>query len=216
MRTITITKTICQFDELTDKAKERAYNEIIGRYSSFESQCHSDDYKATLEEMEKVFHIKVYNWEVEGEGRYNFQFDFTTYRWDSYCCDYEDEPRMLVRYLNNEIFPMINGKYYGKCIRREDGTYDHKKRYSKIRMENCGCLLTGVCTDKAFDDAVYNAYEFVRRGYTIREYVLDTLEDFFSDWGRDLDYMYSEDFILDMIDTFGLEFYEDGTIYGES
>lgn len=214
MRTITITKTICQFEELTEKAKEKAVDNTIRSYGWSETEFLSDDYRATLEMLERTLHIKISPWEVDGQYRYNYKFRFTDYRWDSWTCDYEDDPKFLVRYLNNEILPFIQGKYYGKCYADENGNYIHKKRYSKITNET-SCLLTGTYTDRAFDEAVKNAYEFVRKGYTIREFVNEILDEFFTSWGRDLDYATTYEFAMDTIDSLGLEFYENGEIYGE-
>lgn len=216
MRTITITKTIYDFDELSEKAKESAANIIFQRYADFERETYIEDYRNTLEEMEKVLRIDIKSWDVEGEGRYDYRFDFVNYRWDNWLCeDYEVNPKYLVRFLNNEVFPMIKGKYYGKLIRKEDGSYEHKKRYSRIRMENTGCLLTGVYTDGVFDSAIYNAYYYVKERYSIDDFIRAILDDFFNEWGKFLDYLYTDEFVLDTIDSIGLEFYEDGTIYGE-
>ena len=214
MRTITITRTVCSFDELNDKAKERALNKVIESFGYDARDFTSDDYEGTLKEIEKVFHIKVQSWEVDSEYRYHYTFDFTNYRWDSWDCDYEDEPRMLTRFLNNEVFPWIKGRYFSKSYKDEDGKWVSKKRYSKVLPDRDGCYLTGVCTDYAFDKAIDNAFEYVRRGYTIRQFVNEVLDEFFSSWGKDLDYLLSEEYAKDQIDEREIEFYGNGDIYG--
>lgn len=202
-----VTTTVYQFNELSDEAKKKAIE--AWRYSIAEraDEADNDDYQSCLAEMEMAFDICVSNWEVDSCS-HHYRFSIVSDRFS----EYEDDPKMLLRYINKVYFLIYKGKYYGNLYRGNDGEWVHKKRYSKVLRE-LNCPLTGMWVDYAAEEAMKNAFEYVRNGKTIREFLDDMLNKFFSCWEDDMYHHLSDEYVEEEIINNGYEFLEDGSRY---
>lgn len=91
----TITKTVYTFDELSDEAKENAYNnDHINHDFAWD-----DEYRETLNRFCNIFDVKMHNWEVDYGGS-NYRPKCPTIAF--YCfavCLYGDKQKRLKTHL---------------------------------------------------------------------------------------------------------------------
>ena len=212
MRTITF--NVFQYDELSAEAKEKALDEMRETVSSMLCDFDADDYRDALKEIEEVFEIKVYDWCVGYPGTYC--------RWRFKECsrfsEMSDEPRFLVRYLDEVEGWCRKGRYYSTPFKPCPKSDEHpagltyKKRYSKVMFERNYCL-TGTWTSAVVDDYMNKRWDYVRNGKTIEDFIDDMLYDFFKQWERDQEYNYGDEAVEDTIIGNDYEFMEDGSRY---
>ena len=104
----TIERQIFRYDELSEQAKEVATESMREKISSARMESDSYDYRNTLDKIEQIFGVKIYDWNVNEYNSY-FRFEFTHIDEET-----ENEPRLLLRYLNTNVLPCIDNKirYY--------------------------------------------------------------------------------------------------------
>ena len=109
----TIVHQIFRYDELSEQAQKVAIESMRDENSSVRIESDSEEYRNTLDKIEHIFGVKVYDWSVD-EYNFYFRFDFTNIDEDT-----ENEPRLLLRYLNTNVLPCIDNKkrYYSKTAR---------------------------------------------------------------------------------------------------
>lgn len=213
MRTITF--NVFNFDELSAEAQAKALDNSRERVCSMLCDFDSDDYRSTLEEIEKIFEIKVYDWCVGYPGTYS--------RWrfneNSRFSQLSDNPRYLLRYLDEVERWCRKGKYYSGHWRNVPKSKEHPAglecltRYSKVMFER-NYALTGTWTSAVVDEYTgEKRWEYVRKNRTIEDYIDDMLYDFFKQWERDLDANYEDEAVKETIVANDYEFTEDGSIY---
>lgn len=198
----TIEHKIYRYDELSEQAQKLAIESTRERISSVRIESDSYDYRNTLDEIEHIFGVKVYNWHVD-EYNYYFRFDFTDIDEDM-----ENEPRLLLRYLNNNILPCIDNKkrYYSKTAR--------VSRKSRILCNNgYEYCLTGCWCDSAIDKALNNINQSVKNKFNARDFVGSILEGFFEQWRKDYEFASSDECIAEDIEANDYEFFENGKPY---
>lgn len=205
---------IYQYDELSAEAKEKAVDNVRETIGSMLCDFDADEYRSALKEIEKIFEIKVYDWSVGYPGTYS--------RWrfneNSRFSDMSDEPKYLVRYLDEVERYCRKGKYYSSSFRKVPVDKEHPaglaytKRYSKVMFER-NCCLTGTWTSAVVDDYMEKRWDYVRRHRTIEDFVDDMLYNFFKQWERDQECNYEDDAIIDTILGNDYEFTEDGMRY---
>ena len=199
----TIETKVYRYDELSSEAKENARNSLRDRLAENRIDADADDYRNTLAEIERIFRIKVRDWSVNGYSPTYFRFYFVNL--DE---DIENEPKFLLRYLNNFVLPYIDCRktYYTKNY--------HKKRKSRIlsypKYDFC---ITGAWTDIAVDDALNNIKESIMQGKSARDFVSDMLDSFFNQWNEDYEYACSDESIEEEILSNEYEFLENGKPY---
>ena len=195
----TIQYKVYNYDELSVQAQKMAVDSLRDKIASTRIESDADDYRNTLEMIEQVFRVKVRDWYIDG-CTYFFRFDFVGI--DE---DIENEPRLLLRYLNTNVLPCIDNKkrYYSKTAR--------VSRKSRIlcNKDYIYCL-TGCWTDSAVDDAMDNINQSAKKHLNAREFVEGILERFFKQWQNDYEYSYSDECITEEIEANDYEFYEDG------
>ena len=203
----TIETKVYQYEELSEQAKENARNSLRDRLSGNRIEIESDDYWNTLKKIEEIFGIKVRDWSVNGYSPTYFRFYFVNLDEDM-----ENEPKLLLRYLNRDVLPCIDCRktYYAKNFYK-----NHKKRksrisYPKFKYDFC---ITGAWTDCAVDDALNNIKESIMQGKSAREFVRNMLNNFFERWNKDYEYAYSDESIEDEIVNNEYEFLENGKPY---
>ena len=198
----TIERQIFRYDELSEQAKEVAVESMRENISSAIIESDSVDYNNTLNEIEQIFGVKIYDWNVNEYNSY-FRFEFTHIDEET-----ENEPRLLLRYLNTNVLPCIDNKkrYYSKTAKAS-----RKSRilYNKS-YEYC---LTGCWCDSALDNALNNIKQSVKNKFNARDFVESILEGFFEQWRNDYEYAISDECISEEIEANDYEFYENGKTY---
>ena len=198
----TIEHQIFRYDELSEQAQQVAIESMKDEISSVRTESESYEYRNTLEMIEQIFRVNVYDWHVNEYNSY-FRFDFVGI--DE---DVENEPRLLLRYLNTNVLPCIDNKkrYYSKTAR--------VSRKSRILCDkNYNYCLTGCWCDDAVDNALNNINKSVKNKFNAREFVRSMLEGFFEQWRRDYEYTCSDECITEEIEVNDYEFYENGKPY---
>lgn len=198
----TIEQQIYRYDELNDQAQKVAIEFMRDEISNVRIESDSYEYRNTLEKIEHIFGVKVYDWNVNEYNPY-FRFKFTNIEEDT-----ENEPRLLLRYLNTNVLPYIDNKrrYYSKTARAS--------RKSRILCNNSyeDCL-TGCWCDDAVDNALNNINQSVKDKFNAREFVENLLKGFFEQWRNDYEYAISDECIAEEIEVNDYEFYENGKPY---
>lgn len=198
----TIEHQIYRYDELSEQAQQVAIEFMKDEISSVRIESDSYEYRNTLDKIEHIFGVKVYDWNVNEYNPY-FRFEFTNIEEDT-----ENEPRLLLRYLNTNVLPYIDNKrrYYSKTARAS--------RKSRILCNNgYEYCLTDCWCDDAVDNALNNINQSVKNKLNAREFVENLLKGFFKQWQNDCEYAYSDEYIAEEIETNDYEFYENGKPY---
>ena len=198
----TIEHKIFRYDELSEQAQQVAIESMRDRMSGTRIESDSADYRNTLEMIEQIFRVSIYDWSVD-ECNFYFRFEFTNIEEET-----ENEPRLLLRYLNTNVLPCIDNKkrYYSKTAR--------VSRKSRILCNNSySYCLTGCWCDAAVDNALNNIKQSVKNKFNAREFVNSILEGFFEQWRNDYEYSTSDECIAEEIEANDYEFYENGKPY---
>ena len=198
----TIERQIFRYDELSEQAQEVAIESLRERISSMIMESDSYDYRNTLDKIENIFGVKVYDWSVD-ECNFYFRFEFTNIEEET-----ENEPRLLLRYLNKYILPCIdNYKRYHKRGCRAS------RRSNIILEDKHDYCITGKWTDSAIDNALNNIGQSLKKHLNVREFVESILEGFFKQWQNDYEFALSDECIFEEIEANDYEFYENGKPY---
>lgn len=198
----TIEHQIFRYDELSEQAQEMAIESMRERISSTRIESDAYDYRNTLEKIEQIFGLKIYDWSVD-EYNFYFRFEFTNIDEET-----ENEPRLLLRYLNTSVLPCIDNKkrYYSKTSRAS--------RKSRILCnKSYDYCLTGCWCDAAVDDALNNIKQSVKNKLNARDFVESILEGFFEQWRNNYEYDCSDECIAEEIEANDYEFFENGKPY---
>lgn len=198
----TIEYQIYRYDELSEQAQQVAIESMRDEISNVRIESDSYEYRNTLDKIEHIFGVKIYNWDVNEYNSY-FRFEFTNIEEDT-----ENEPRLLLRYLNTNVLPCIDNKkrYYSNTAR--------VSRKSRILCNNgYEYCLTGCWCDDAVDNALNNINQSVKNRLNAREFVENLLEGFFEHWRNDYKYNCSDECIAEEIEANDYEFFENGKPY---
>ena len=198
----TIEHKIFRYDELSEQAQQVAIESTRDEISNVRLESDAYEYRNTLDKIEHIFGVKVYNWNVNEYNPY-FRFEFTDIEEDT-----ENEPRLLLRYLNTNVLPYIDNKkrYYSKTSRAS--------RKSRILYnDSYDYCLTGCWCDDAIDNALNNINQSVKKHLNAREFVNSILEGFFEQWRNDYENAISDECIAEEIEANDYEFYENGKPY---
>lgn len=198
----TIEYQIYRYDELSEQAQQVAIESMRNSIADMRIESESAEYRNTLEMIERIFRVNIYDWSVDEYNSY-FRFDFVGI--DE---DVETEPRLLLRYLNTNVLPCIDNKkrYYSKTAR-----VSRKSRIlCKKSFDYC---LTGCWCDDAVDNALNNINQSVKNRLNAREFVKNLLEGFFKQWQNDYEYACSDECIAEEIEVNDYEFYKNGKPY---
>ena len=198
----TIERKIYRYDELSEQAQKVAIEFMRDEISNVRIESDSYEYRNTLDKIEHIFGVNVYDWNVNEYNPY-FRFEFTNIEEDT-----ENEPRLLLRYLNTNVLPYIDNKkrYYSKTSK--------ESRRSRILYNNSyEYCLTGCWCDYAVDNALNNINQSVKNRLNARAFVENLLEGFFKQWQNDYEDAISEEYIAEEIEINDYEFYENGRPY---
>lgn len=171
------------------------------------NETDDDAYRNTLERIEEVFQIDVYNWNTDYLA---YRYRFTNERWS----DHGEDPKMLVRYLNYVSDDIFKGRYFSTDGRYENGKYHYSCRYSKVLSDADEWPLTGVWCDEAVTKAIKDTAKYIRAGWTIRDFLDSMLSSFFYQWYTDYSNNRSDENVEDYLEgNSRCEFLADGTRY---
>lgn len=187
MYTITIEKTVYNFDELTDSAKQAA----ICNYLANNEYVANDDWRGVLDAFCDMFGITVKNWYIGTYGGYGY--DIETYSAGNIS---ECGGNRLARYLAN------NDSYYYR--------FDNKYHDIKFIAENCG--LTGFCGDYNALRPVVDARDYKVKFNSFDDLMSECVEAIFSGWLRDMEYEETEEYFSELANINGWTFDEFGNI----
>ena len=198
----TIERKIFRYDELSEQAQHVAIESMRERISDIRIESDSDDYRNTLKMIERIFRVNIYDWSVD---EYNSYFRFNFVGIDD---NMENEPRLLLRYLNTNVLPCIDNqkRYYSKTARVS-------RRSRILSNKSYDYCLTGCWCDDAVDNALNNINQSVKKHFNAREFVNSILEGFFEQWRNDYEYSNSDECIEEDIEANNYEFYENGEPY---
>lgn len=204
MRTITITKEVYRFDELTEEAKERVFDH-------FRMDCDILSWQSENRDTVEAIAEKM-GWKY----RYD-SYDGITYTVD-YDIDDEDISALsgvrAMAYIENNY---INAARQAKTYWLHDVLYcDGRKnwtRKSKINFTIDNCPFTGYCMDCCFSEAWKEWKETFCKNSTVQDFANMVADRLGKDWTSDNEYQVSDEGIIEMIDASDYEFLADGTIY---
>ena len=203
MKTITITKNIYRFDELSDEAKEKVF-----------------EYFRTSD---------ILFWQSESESTVKAIAD--KFGW-TYSCYSFDGIRYTVEYdIDDEDASMLSGKRAFAYIQnnfidraKEAKTYwlnhvlycDGRKnwtRKSKISFTIDNCPFTGYCMDCCFSEAWKEYKKNFCKNSTVQDFLDLVAEKLSKDWTSDNEYQLSDEGLTEMIEANDYEFLEDGRLF---
>ena len=198
----TIEQQIYHYDELSEQSQHVAIESMRDSIAEMRTESESAEYRNTLEMIEQIFGVKVYNWSVN-ECNFYFRFKFTNIEEEI-----ENEPRLLLRYLNTYVLPCIDNqkRYYSKTARAS-------RRSRILYNKSYEYCLTGCWCDDAVDNALNNIKQSVKNKFNARDFVESILEGFFEQWQNDYEYAISDECISEEIEANDYEFYENGKPY---
>ena len=205
---IEIVTTLYTFDELNERAQHAAWENTCFdlTYNNYEEFCE------TLREFEKIFDIKVYDYNVDGLRRPYFKYVTAGAASDA---EMIDDPLRLARFVwNNYSEYILKGKYYSTRGAWIDGKYHYKSRHSKIALEMDNCPLTGVCCDCDILGPVIDCLHYKRFFNTYTDLIDKCLTDFFNAWAAEMEYCCSFDFFAETAECNEWYFTADGKFYG--
>lgn len=174
MKTINLYK----FDELTEQAQRN----VFANSSIDFSDDYLGEYLATLHAFEKVFDIRVRDYDAE---RGYFRYTMHGRAADAP----EGDALRFARYMwNNYASYITKGKYYSTRIKWENGKPEYKQRRSRILVEMENCPLTGVCFDCDILDPVVKCLHYKEMFSSYDELIDACLHSFFRAWGNEIEY----------------------------
>lgn len=204
MITITETKTLYTYGELSDGAKEKAYYKwCVGN-----EYLWADDNTKTLKAFTSVFDfLDVRDWEYDAYNTYyRFEID-TPYEWED--GDLQDLKGVkLYKFIQNYLVDFMVYKTY---------SVNGKERKSKISWEyQNNCQLTGYYLDCEIMHPIFKYLSDFHRMQDVTLYEL--MDECMSAWiqacRNDCRYCESEEYFLEETNDHNLYYYEDGTLYG--
>lgn len=210
MKTIEI--KLFSYSELSDKAKEKAYDEW---YQNTEYHW-ADDNAASLKKFceEIGVNLKNYSYGDRGEG-----VSWST-NWD-----YEDERFALsgirlLRYIQNNWSFLYSGKYYSMQSRvkpnphytTNDNFYGiHVSRHSKVLFVK-EPKLTGYYIDHSLCSPIYDFIKKPSDNINLEDLINDCFHEWVKDCNADVEYTYSEEAFKEGCESNDWTFEEDGTM----
>ena len=205
MRTIEV--TVYKFDELSEKAKNKALS----------AHCENIDYpwssenEQTLNSFADIMPVKVKNWSYGGRGE-GVYFDFT----DTNLEELKGN-RLRTYIINNYHDLLFERKPYGKYTKNEiTGKWSYKRRSAILYTESLS-PLTGYCVDEGILSPLR---KFVTNPGELKHFksttFKDLMEDCFSEWVKecsdDYEYYFSEESFKDLCEANEYEFDEHGNL----
>jgi hypothetical protein len=205
----TIQKTVYNFNELSDEAKEKAINSFRNDPIDFEFEADSvmDNWKERLQEIGfEDAEIQYSGFYHQGDGA-SFVSDIDIHKVFNAMvqCDKINREKVL---LYNKVLYMDELKIVELLymVYRIDSRYCHE---NTVAVDSDSEFYLNECPD-AYD---YFDKIFEQLRDDIQDYVHELCQEIFFDLRRSYEYIQSDEYISETICINEYEFYEDGTMY---
>lgn len=203
MRTITITKNLYLFNELSDEAKEKAIEEYRSDYDLLFTW--QEEMMNTIKVIAKAMNCRA-EW-----GSY----DGITYK--VFFSSFEEEDieslsgvRAWAYIWNNYLYPNREYKTYWKDkVLYCDGRKNWKRK-SKISFGWDDCPFTGYCADCCFIEAWRIWEKNFNKYSTVGDFIELVAEKLGEEWTSDNKYQMSDEYISEILEINEYEFNEEG------
>lgn len=195
----TIEQTVYSVEELSGKARERAYSNWLQGFEYF----WSEENKESLEEFQKYFPVNVTNWEYGYRNYIDFSLTSKAEEYDNLSF------KRLYGVVNTLYQSSLKGKYYSKG-QWVNGKYTYKHRYSKAVKQHCNCNLTGYWIDDSLLEPIRKWLANPCKTDTFTDIMADALNEWVNDCEKDFEYAQSEEAFESDCEANNWEFYENG------
>lgn len=186
--------TVYTVDELSDAARNAAYNKWIDSY-----QWDDWDFRKCLESFERLTGFEARRWSLGDCYNYNFILNYTAHDWDRV---EELSGQRLHAWLNNNILePSKVMKYYYLSDFR-------KVRKSRIRVS--GYDFSGMDADYFVLQPILDWMKCTKKDVTLRDIMLECFNNLFRYYSNDYEYYTSMEYFREYCEMNGLEFMQDG------
>lgn len=183
MKTVTRNYEVYEVTELSNEARNRAYNNWLSNscYYPYESGDNN-----TLYEFIRLFDLKINNYECSA---YSHNFSFESLNDEE--IDELNGLRLYKYLINNYWHHLFKHKRYCHKNYFTNGVW----RLSNIFYTN-ECVLTGVCSDEAILEPIYNFLKNPNKCTNFLDLMYECLDSFFSYCSKCMeDYESEENFI---------------------
>ncbi len=217
MRVIEV--TLYSYSELSEEAKEKAYQE----WSSNDHYGWYDENDKSIKGFAKLFPIKLTEWGYGGN-----RSDGVSYRFEH---DYFDKirnmsGRRLAKWLwNNVADEIFTGKYFGAFSRpiSEPRIFHKKLKHSKLShperhyyqyygiRKEVSCPFSGMMVDTSLLNPLVKFMGAPDPSTTFKDLLDECFEQWVSDCTTDVEYSSSEEAFKDAVENNEYEFNQDGT-----
>lgn len=197
MRTIEI--TVYTIDELSEKAKEKAYHNWLQQ----NDYPWENENRKTLEEFCRIFPVKVIDWSYGYWDNY-IHFQFT----GDENIENLSGLRLLKYIYNNYYDCLFKGKFYYK-EKYVNGKYEYKCRRSKIIKDN-SCVLTGYDLDDVILKPIYDFLKKPKEYITFYDLMKECLNTWVKACSEDYQYCTSMEYFIELSRINGWEYRENG------
>lgn len=172
------TINVYRFEELSEAMQRRTWTNSNIDFSD----DYSDEYRETLHEFEKVFDIRIRDYDVTA--------GYFRYTMNGRAADAPDGDSLRVaRYVWNNFAPgIMKGKFYSTRGEWIDGKYSYKHRHSKIILEMDNCPLTGYGVDCDILQPVIDCLHYKKRFTSYDALMKECLQAFFHAWYAEMEY----------------------------
>lgn len=204
MRTETI--NIYKFDELNKKAQEKAIENYRENYDI------NNILDEELNSIKSIAYAIGVTYELNNYYGYEINLDF--YYGNKTDDEMNLSGRRAIAYIyNNYISPNLKGKYYSTTGKYIDNKYKYKYTYSKCTKVFC-CPFTGLY----MDDDLYITFEKFcnklknNKQLKVSDFIEMLADILLSDYNSQVNWLLSDENIIEEININNIEFLEDGTV----
>lgn len=180
----TIEVTLYEYEELSERAQERALTDYMSHGNDFDMREPTN----TLNKFESIFPIKIRDWEFGG-GQSAISFRFTGSE------DIENLTgwRLATYIWNNYRDYIYSHKYYSTRGCWIDGKYHYKSRRSNIIICSEDCPLTGTCYDNDILDPIWKFLKKPDETTTFESLLDDCLQSWLNECEKEDEYRSSKE-----------------------
>ena len=200
----TIEIELYEFHELEESAQERALNNLRGTLD----YPWAEENASSLDAFCEALGVKVWNWRVSLCAPCYITLDSMQMKPEPYVKTGEETVtglRLRTWIINNFEHVLWEHKMFGE--------YGEKQRRSHIIEIEASCPWTGYCMDYAL---LHPIREFIKdpiAGTTWEDLILDCLNSWVSSYRSDLEYMNTDEYLLNHIEANNYTFTKNGEEY---
>ena len=173
MREVTKVFKVYQYDELSEKAKGKAYQNW---YEYADPDVWDSEYRAVMKRFEEVFNCQIGNWSV---GTSSCEVSFRVFS------NIDDGM------LPEKALYAFDDKKRVRLSKFIMARFSHF--YPVDPRQNDGCPFTGFCGDYPINEVLKKVFSFETLYDTYHAFLADALVQFFAQWAEDRGYQVSEE-----------------------